>query len=219
LVGWCEACFGLPERAKFAKDSGEIDMKAPVLRRLFTACKTGVLAGALCFFLSEARADTIDFGGTFTSVTLFGPPTIYPLWAAGDTFEGSINFTPTFDVTSSDILINSSITGGPIIADMGAHADFVFDQSTGALFFESFVPDNTIGFDSHFEISIPPNRDFTPPDNIFVGASEPTTPFSGQNSTGVINSVTVIVPESGTTFALLGIGIFCLLTIRRFFVC
>jgi hypothetical protein len=101
----------------------------------------------------------------------------------------------------------------------GIVPDFGFDPSTGALFLESLVPSQYIGFDTSFEISIPPNSDFTPPDNIFIGASLPTLPDSGQFSTGVINSVSFNIPELGTTFTLLGIGIFCLLSIRRFIVC
>lgn len=197
----------------------EIDVKTRALCRLFTFWKTGVLAGVLCFFLSETRADTIDFSGVITSETLSiqFPPSIFPLFAVGDSFEGSIDFGPS-GVVDSFISVNSSILG-QIGSTMGSPSigggilSLVANESAGTFQFESSFAASGFFFDSFFAISVPATAapGFpTPPDNISIGGDDETG-FNSFGATGVINSVTFTIPESGTTFTLLGIGIFCLL--------
>jgi hypothetical protein len=204
-------------------------MKTPVLRRLFAFCKTGVLAGVLCFFLSETRADTVtvDFSGTFTSVTVFGQfPSPYPLWATGDSFTGGIIFDSSSDLVISSFLgINTSVisafdVSSLVMDPVASNAQLTFDPATDSLTYDYLGPDAALGTDAGFHISIPQpfvNPTLPPDTNIEISALIQTD--SSQFSTGTINSVTFIIPDSGTTFTLLGIGIFCLLSIRRFIVC
>jgi hypothetical protein len=152
----------------------------------------------------QTRADTIyNFSGTFTTESHINNPLYppyYPLFAAGDSFSGYVEVDQNFVVLDSFLEINSSVPGVGIVSAGGSwffsSATFGPIYPSGYGYYSGDVP-GQLGFDAEWGFS----------GNSFFAGGSISEIGDSEFGTGLVS---VSVPESGSTLALLSFAFVCL---------